>query len=92
MTHSPFIIIKGKAPCLSNGFDKLKKDAISMSIKTVDYVKKRKFKLIDVDEYDPVFNQYENKGHFYADVVTGSLYDPKTGECLSSTQIKLILE
>jgi len=92
MTHSPFVIIKGEAACLSRGFEKLKQNTISLKIKTADYEKKRKFQLVDVDEYDPVFNMYENKGKFYADVVTGTLYHPKTGECLSSDQIKLILE
>lgn len=92
MTHSPFIIIKGDAACLTRGFEKLKQNTISLKIQTIEYIKKRQFKLIDVTEYDPVFNVYENKGKFYADVVTGTLYHPRTGECLSSTQIKLILE
>ena len=63
-----------------------------MKIKTVEYEKQRKFKLVDVLEFDPVFQLYEDKGQYYADVVTGTLYSPKTGECLSSTQIQLLVK
>ena len=91
MQHSPFIIIKGEEPCLSRGFEKLKQNMVSLKIQTVDYIKERKFQLIDVECFDPVFSEYTPIGKFYADVVTGTLYHPKTGECLSSTQIKLIV-
>ena len=91
MQRSPYVIIKGEAACLSRGFESLKTDTVTMKIKTVEYEKKRKFKLVNVLEFDPVFELYEDKGQYYADSVTGTLYDPKTGECLSSTQIKLLV-
>lgn len=92
MIHSPFLIIKGEEPCLSRGFEKLKQNMVTMKIKTIEYEKKRKFQLIEVDEYDPVHRVYKNLGKHWADVVTGTLYNPVTGECLSSTQIKLLVD
>lgn len=91
MEHSPYIILKGEAACLSRGFERLKKGSSTMTIKTIEYEKKRQFKLVEVEQYDPVFREYEKLGKYYADVITGTLYDPKTGECLSSTQIRLMV-
>ena len=91
MDHSPYIIVKGEAACLSRGFDRLRKDTCTMTIKTIEYEKKRQFKLVEVEQYDPVFQQYEKFGTYYADAVTGTLYDPKTGVCLSSSQIQLMV-
>lgn len=96
MTHSKYLVIKGDAFCLFKGMDKLKRmKSQKKKIKTVEYVKERKFCLIDVDIFDPnkPSNQaYEYAGKFWADIVTGTLYHPETGECQSSTQIQLILE
>ena len=91
MTRSPYVIIKGEAACLTRGFEHLKSGTVPMKIKTIEYEKERKFKLVDILEFDPVFDLYEDKGQYYADSITGTLYDPKTGECLSSTQIKLMI-
>ena len=91
MMKTPFVVIKGDAQCLSRGFEYLKKDTVPMTIKTIEYEKQRQFKLVDVIEFDPVYECYEEMGQFYADSITGTLYDPKTGECLSSTQIKLLV-
>ena len=90
---SDYVVVKGQPKCISKGFDRLKKNAISMKVRTVEYEKgkKRKFNLVDVQEYDPVSETYSELGKFWADVVTGTLYDPKTGECQSSTQISLIV-
>lgn len=99
MKHSEFLVMKGEPHCLSRGFEKLrnlsKGKIVQMSIQTAEYEKKRKFKLIEVDEYDmnqPSHLAYKNLGKFWADVVTGTLYHPVTGECQSSSQIKLIVE
>lgn len=99
MKHSEFIVMKGEAHCLSRGFEKLRSPShgriVEKKIQTIEYTKKRKFKLVDVDEYDmtkPTQEAYRHLGKFWADVVTGTLYHPVTGECQSSTQIKLVLE
>lgn len=92
MAHSAFVIIKGEPKCLNRGFDKLKSNMVTKTIKTIEYEKKRKFQLVEIDEYDPVTNVYKNIGKHWADVVTGTLYDPFNGECLSSTQIRLLLD
>lgn len=92
MEHSKFVVVKGQPLCLTRGFEYLKKGAIPKKIQTIDYTKTRMFKLVDVDEYDEPFRLYTNMGRFWADAVTGTLYDPKTGECLSSDQIKLLVK
>jgi hypothetical protein len=50
-------------------------------------------KLVDVEKYydheSPT--RYEPFGTFWADSVTGTLYDPKTGKCLSSDQIWMVI-
>lgn len=39
------------------------------------------------------FQRIEHRGHtVYADVVTGTLYDATTGECLSTPQMRLVLD
>lgn len=87
-----YIVYKGTPQCLSRGFESLKTGWEVKTIKTIDYEKKRKFKLIELTEFDPVFNVYKPLGKHWADVITGSLYNPKTGDCLSSLQIKLLVE
>lgn len=99
MKHSEFLVMKGEPHCLSRGFERLRNPSkgkiVEMCIQTVEYEKKRKFKLVDVDEYD--MNQssdfaYKHLGKFWADIVTGTLYHPVTGECQSSSKIKLLVE
>lgn len=86
-----YIVHKGTPLCLSRGFESLKSGSEWKTIKTIDYEKQRLFKLIDITEFDAVFNVYRPLGKHWADVVTGSLYNPKTGKCLSSDQIKLLV-
>ena len=85
------LVIKGEPACLSANFHLLKEGAVTKTVETVEGRKERKFKLIDVQQYDPIRNIYEDIGQYWADSVTGSLYKPSTGECLTSTQIKMIL-
>jgi hypothetical protein len=96
MKHSEYIVVKGEPFCLSRGIEKLKNgDVKKKKIKTVEYVKERKFKLVEVDVFDPTIHHnfaYKYLGKFWADIVTGTLYHPETGECLTSTQIQLIVE
>lgn len=94
MKHSEYVVEKGQARCLARGFEYLKKGAIPLKIQTHEYTKERLFKLVTVDEFDPAVHPsyaYSFLGEYYADVITGTLYDPKTGECQSSTQIKLMV-
>lgn len=85
------LVIKGEPACLSVNFHLLKEGAVPKTVETIEGRKERKFKLIDVQQYDPIRNIYEDIGQFWADSVTGSLYKPDTGECLTSYQIKMIL-
>ena len=98
MKHSEYLVMKGESRCLFRGFEKLRNPSkgkiVELLIQTAEYEKKRKFKLVDVDEYDanqPSNLAYEKLGQFWADIVTGTLYHPVTGECQSSSQIKLIV-
>jgi hypothetical protein len=93
MKHSEFVVIKGHPFCLTRGLvglDKAKGSVIK-DIKTIEYIKPRKMKLVTVDQFDMATNEYELLGEFYADVITGTLYNPETGKCLSSDQISLIV-
>jgi hypothetical protein len=92
MSHE-FTVVKGHPKCLTNNFLALKKNAVTMKVKTIEYAKgkNRKFKLVNVEEFDPVTNTYSDLGQLWADSVTGTLYDPKTGKCQSSDQISLIV-
>lgn len=86
-----YIVIKGEPACLSVNFHLLKQGAVHKTVETIEGRKERKFKLIDVQEYDPIRNTYEDIGQYWADSVTGTLYKPSTGECLTSFQIRLIV-
>ncbi len=88
MTH---LIIKGEPACLAVNFHLLKDGAVLKTVKTIEGRQQRKFKLIDVQEYDPIRNTYEDIGQFWADSVTGSLYKTDTGQCLTSYQIRMIV-
>lgn len=84
---------KGEPKCLSRGFESLRKQKVTkMRIKTYEYEKERDFALVHVHEYDPVEREYNDEGILWADVVTGTLYKPTTGECLSSTKIQLLVD
>lgn len=94
MSHSLFIVIKGQEPCLTRGFESMAKSKhrhVNKVIKTAWGPEERRFLMVDVDEFDPTFNTYESIGSYWADVITGSLYEPATGRCLSSTQISLLV-
>ena len=84
---------KGEPKCLSRGFESLHKaKTTKMKIRTYEYEKERDFTLIHVYEYDPIDREYVDEGIVWADVVTGTLYKTKTGECLSSTKIQLLVD
>ena len=94
MKHSEFVIERGQPKCLTRGFEYLKQNTVTLKIQTIEYIKERQFRLVTVDEFDPAVKNdypYTYFGQFYADSITGTLYDPKTGQCLSSTQIKLLV-
>jgi hypothetical protein len=95
MQHSEFVVIKGHPLCLTRGLvilgNRKRKGFVVKQIQTIEYTKPREMKLVTVDQFDMVTNKYETLGEFYADVVTGTLYDPETGKCLSSDQISLVV-
>lgn len=91
MVRSKVIVVKGHAPCARSPFT-AHGPKVKLAIQTADYIKKRTFSLVNVEEYDEVSGHYSPIGEHWMDVVTGSLYNPKTGICLSSTQIKLLLD
>lgn len=94
MNQNTYTVVKGEAKCINRGFDTLRKNAVVKKIRTIEYEqgKKRKFNLVNIEEFDPVFNKYTPIGQYWADVVTGTLYHPQTGECQSSVQISLIVD
>ena len=69
----------------------LKKNLVKMKIRTHEYEKERMFALVLVHEYNPIERAYHEEGLFWADAVTGTLYDPKTGDCLTSYYMKLLV-
>jgi hypothetical protein len=86
-----YLVIKGEPACLSVNIHLLKDGAVPQFVKTVAGCKERLFKLIDVEEYDPIRNIYAELGPHWADASTGSLYNPRTGQCLTSYQIQMIV-
>ena len=105
MNHMNYIIEKGQAPCLWRGFESLRKKSGIVDKNTVSVygLSPRRMKLIPVYCYDEFAqkpkNSWEVTGHYkykyigeyYADVVTGALFDPNTGECLSSSQLRMVV-
>ena len=91
MVMPQHIIIKGQPACLSVNFHLLKEGAVRKKVKTIEGCLERRFKLIDVHEYDPIHNVYTEVGQHWADSVTGTLYKPETGECLTSYQMRMIV-
>lgn len=85
------IVIKGEPACLSQGFHLLKTGSVAKTVETIEGRTERKFQLIEVEQFDPISNEYKELGKHWADSITGSLYNPKTGECLTSTQIRMIV-
>lgn len=90
---SPYIVIKGMPFCLTRGFDTLrsKKNAVQKTVFTGAEYMDRLMKMIYVEEYDPVTNQYSEAGDFWADINTGSLYRPFDGVCMSSNYLRMVL-
>jgi len=86
-----YVVVKGQPACLATNFHLLKHGCVPKMVRTIEGEMERKFKLITLHEYDPIYNIYEDVGQVWADTVTGSLYKPDTGECLTSYQIKMIV-
>lgn len=91
MVMPQHIIVKGQPACLSVNFHLLKEGAVRKKVKTIEGCLERRFKLIEVHEYDPIRNIYEGIGEYWADSVTGTLYRPHDGTCLSSYQLRMIV-
>jgi hypothetical protein len=85
------LIIKGEPACLYQGYHTLLDNKVKKTVVTIGGTMERNFKLIDVEQYDPIKNEYNEMGKHWADCVTGSLYKPDTGECLTSYQLKMIV-
>ena len=83
--------------CLYTGLDSLRGLARfnKHEVKTVGLrsgeTMSRKMILVDVDDWDVDRKTGERLGKFWADVKTGTLYDPKTGRCMTSDQIWMVL-
>lgn len=76
----PFII-SFKEPYLSDwDMRNAKHSEVTKIINVAGVDEERKMKLVKVRIHDNIFKAY-------VDCVTGSLYIPKTGVCLSSTQL-----
>lgn len=92
---TPYVTIKGNPCCITRGFDKLKSKK-GIEIKNVQTrageIMERPMKMVFVQEYDPVEREYKDLGDFWADVDTGSLYNPFDGVCQSSTMIWMVME
>jgi len=72
----------------------LSSDGQCLSVASVSKIfktKKHKFTLVTPDGIrEKKFAEVETKlGRYYADVITGSLYDMKTGECLTSQNLRI---
>lgn len=92
---SPYVVVYGQPLCLTRGFDSLRKQKHKIIKRRVDTsfeVLERPMKMVDVEIFYPVLNRYEDMGEYWADVDTGTLYDPFDGKCMSSTSMTLILE
>lgn len=92
---TPFVTIKGHPCCITRGFDSLrgKKGVEEKLVQTLAGEQMvRRMKMVFVQEYDPVEREYLDLGDFWADVVTGSLYRPFDGVCMSSTMIWMVME
>lgn len=95
VAKTPFVVIKGSPKCLTRGFDSLrgKKGTEVRKIQTrANEIMEKNFKMVFVQEYDPVTRDYEDLGDFWVDITTGTLYDPCNGVCQSSTMIWMVLE
>ena len=92
---SPYVVIHGFPLCLTRGFDSLRKQKhkiIKLRVNTSYEILERPMKMVDVEIFYPNLNRYEDMGEYWADVDTGTLYDPFNGKCLSSSYMTLILE
>lgn len=79
--------------CLYSGFERLRKekDVVIKQTCTVAGPRDRKMKLIEVEKYFETPTRYQYLGNFWVDVVTGSLFHPETGKCLTSDQIWMVV-
>ena len=91
---SPYVVVHGSSLCITRGFDTLRKKAgiVKMRVETSFEILERPMKMVYVECYHPVEGGYEEFGDYWADVQTGTLYDPFDGKCLSSSYMRLILE
>ena len=83
-----FLVAKGNG-YISKGFESLSGGTM-MEVKYIGGVMPRKMKLAKVGEYWGTPTQYSSMGNLWVDCVTGTLYDPETGRCLSSDQLTLV--
>ena len=93
--ESPYVVIYGQPLCLTRGFDSLRKKRsaiVKRRVSTGFEMLERPMKMIEVEIFYPVLNRYEEMGEYWADVDTGTLYNPYNGDCLSSSNMRLILE
>ena len=80
--------------CISRGLDRLGK-LRAQKIKVVTRAGEtlmRPMALIDVASYRSNSTAYEPLGKYWADCITGTLYDPVTGKALSSDQMTAQVE
>lgn len=91
---SPYVVVYGSPLCITRGFDVLRKKAgtVKMRVDTSFEILVRPMKMVYVECYHPVEEAYEEFGDYWADVQTGTLYNPFDGKCLSSSHMRLILE
>ena len=91
---SPYVVIHGQPMCITRGFDKLAKKAgkVWRKVRTPVEDLIRPVKLVTVVKYYPVLQRYEDVGEYWADTVTGTLYDPFDGKCMSSSMLEMVLE
>ena len=91
---SPYVVVYGSPLCITRGFEYLRKKAgtVKMKVNTSFEILERPMKMVYVECYHPVEGGYEEFGDYWADVETGTLYNPFDGKCLSSSYMRLILE
>ena len=92
-------IKKGDIPIITYNFEKLKRISKEMEVLTSEGIKRKKIAKVFLNElyysFSPKTQRREKKekylGQYYVDSVTGSIYEPNTGRCLTSSQLKLIV-
>lgn len=91
---TPYVVEHGTPLCLTRGFDTLRKKGgiVTRRVSTSYEILERPMKMVYVEIYYPNISRYEEMGEYWADIDTGTLYDPFDGKCLSSSYMRLILE